>query len=136
MKLDLSSLKKAVESLKIALEELDKEKTNVFIKDSVIQRFEYTYELSHKMLKRFLEQSQFNKPNIDEMSFSQIIRAANEKGLLLCNLEEWIKYREKRNITSQTYDEAKADEVIAITPNFLKEAEFLLKKLEEKIEDL
>lgn len=46
MKLDLSSLKKAVASLDEALKAHDREPRNKFIIDSCIQRFEYTYELS------------------------------------------------------------------------------------------
>jgi hypothetical protein len=49
--LDISSLKKAVASLDAALSR-DKDE---FIRDSVIQRFEYTYELSWKFLARHLE---------------------------------------------------------------------------------
>ncbi|MDR2066321.1 MAG: nucleotidyltransferase substrate binding protein [Endomicrobium sp.] len=136
MSLDLSSFNKAIKSLKEAVVEFSKDKTNVFVKDSVIQRFEYTYELSHKTLKRFLEKSQFSSQNIDEMSFADIVRTANEKGLLLNDLEKWAIYRQKRNITSHTYDEIKADEVISIVPNFLEEVEFLLKKLIEKSKNL
>ena len=44
--LDLSSLTKALESLDVALAK-DKDE---FIRDSVIQRFEFTYELSWKFL--------------------------------------------------------------------------------------
>ncbi|MDR2616803.1 MAG: nucleotidyltransferase substrate binding protein [Endomicrobium sp.] len=136
MNLDLSSFNKAIKSLKEAVVEFNKDKTNVFVKDSVIQRFEYTYELSHKTLKRFLEKSQFSSQNIDEMSFSDIVRTANEKGLLLNDLEKWAIYRQKRNITSHTYDEIKSDEVISIVPDFLEEVEFLLKKLIEKSKNL
>jgi nucleotidyltransferase substrate binding protein (TIGR01987 family) len=136
MNLDLSSFNKAIKSLKEAIVEFNKDKTNVFVKDSVIQRFEYTYELSHKTLKRFLEKSQFSSQNIDEMSFADIVRTANEKGLLLNDLEKWTIYRQKRNITSHTYDEIKAAEVISIVPDFLEEVEFLLKKLIEKSKNL
>ncbi|MDR1243801.1 MAG: nucleotidyltransferase substrate binding protein [Endomicrobium sp.] len=136
MNLDLSSFNKAIKSLKEAAVEFNKDKTNVFVKDSIIQRFEYTYELSHKTLKRFLEKSQFSSQNIDEMSFADIVRTANEKGLLLNDLEKWAIYRQKRNVTSHTYNEIKADEVISIVPDFLEEVEFLLKKLIEKSKNL
>ncbi|MDR3124645.1 MAG: nucleotidyltransferase substrate binding protein [Endomicrobium sp.] len=136
MNLDLSSFNKAIKSLKEAIVEFNKDKTNAFVKDSIIQRFEYTYELSHKTLKRFLEKSQFSSQNIDEMSFADIVRTANEKGLLLNDLEKWAIYRQKRNMTSHTYDEIKADEVISIVPDFLEEVDFLLKKLIEKSKNL
>ena len=136
MSLDLSSFKKAIKSLNEAWVEFNKDKTNVFVRDSVIQRFEYTYELSHKILKRFLEKSQFSNQDINEMSFANILRSANEKGLLLSDLEKWTIYRHKRNITSRTYDEAISDEVISIVSDFLEEVEFLLEKLIEKSKSL
>jgi len=136
MLLDLSSLKKAVGSLKEVLEELSRNKTNKFVKDSAIQRFEYTYELAYKMLRRFLEIDEHDKQEIQEMGFSNTIRTANQKGLLLNDLEKWLVYRQKRNITSHVYDENKADDVILIIPDFFKEAEFLLDKLSEKIKNL
>jgi nucleotidyltransferase substrate binding protein (TIGR01987 family) len=136
MKLDLSSFEKALASLKEALIELQKDTTNGFVKDSVVQRFEYTYELSHKMLKRFLAVAEFSSQEIDGMVFGEIIRTANEKGLLLNDLTKWNEYRKMRNITSHSYDVSKADAVISIVPDFASEADFLLKKLMEKVLDL
>ncbi|GBR74091.1 putative nucleotidyltransferases [Candidatus Termititenax aidoneus] len=134
--LDLSSFAKAVKTLKEALAEHAKDKTNLFVRDSVIQRFEYTYELSHKMLKRFLLYSEFSGQDIAEMVFSNIIRTANEKGLLLNNLEKWEEYRKIRNMTSHTYDEIKAKLVVAIVPEFLQEAVFLLEQLQQRSKKL
>ena len=52
-KLILTSLENAVASLQDALNEYAKEK-DAYVRDAVIQRFGYTYELSHKLLKRHL----------------------------------------------------------------------------------
>ena len=56
-KLILTSLENAVASLQDALNEYAKEE-DTYVRDAVIQRFEYTYELSHKLLKRHLYPSQ------------------------------------------------------------------------------
>jgi nucleotidyltransferase substrate binding protein (TIGR01987 family) len=136
MALDLSSFEKVAKSLREAWVEFSKDQTNIFVRDSVIQRFEYTYELSHKILKRFLEKYQFSSQEIEEMSFANIVRTANEKGILLNDLEKWVIYRQRRNITSHIYDESKADAVILIVPDFLEEVEFLLEKLIEKSKSL
>lgn len=129
MKLDLSSLKKAIQSFKLAIEEYSKDKTNLFVRDSVIQRFEYTYSLALKMIKRYME---VNGEDVDSLSFNDVIRTANEKNLLLNNLEVWNNYRLKRNITSHTYDEEKAQDIISIVDNFYKEVEFLFLELEKR----
>ena len=129
MKLDLSSFNKAITSFKIAIDEYNKDTKNFFVRDSVIQRFEYTYSLSLKMIKIYLEN---NEENVNEFSFNELIRTANEKGLLLDNLENWNNYRLKRNITSYTYDADKAQEIISIVYNFYNEVKFLYKELEKR----
>ena len=129
MKLDLSSFNKAITSFKIAIDEYNKDTKNFFVRDSVIQRFEYTYSLSLKMIKRYLEN---NEENVNEFSFNELIRTANEKGLILGNLENWNNYRLKRNITSHTYDADKAQEIISIVDNFCNEVKFLYKELEKR----
>ncbi|MBU6197462.1 MAG: HI0074 family nucleotidyltransferase substrate-binding subunit [Cyanobacteria bacterium REEB446] len=131
MKLDLSSLKKAINALNHALNEYEKNPSE-FVKDSCIQRFEFTYELSHKFIKRYLEITEANRDEIDEMSFQQLIRRATERGLLLSDWESWRKYKDSRNKTSHTYDEEIADEVFEAIPDFLKEAEYLYERLEER----
>jgi len=49
----------------------------------LIQRFEFTYEISHKMLCRYLEASSANPAEFDKADFQYLIRTANERGLLL-----------------------------------------------------
>jgi len=53
--LDLSPLQKALASFQVAIERTEREASDETIddmlRDSVIQRFEYTYELCWKMLK-------------------------------------------------------------------------------------
>lgn len=133
IKLDVSPLNKAVKSLEAAINEYNKQSANEFIRDAAIQRFEYTYELSHKMLKRYLENTEPNAEQIDSMSFPELIRTASERGLLLNGWDVWTVYRAARNMTSHTYDELKAKEVYDVIPNFLKEASHLLKKLQERL---
>lgn len=135
MTLILTPLENAINSLNIAFVEYQKDNSNEFVRDSVIQRFEYTYELCIKVLKRYLELNASSKGEVDLMSFNDIIRKSNIKGLLGGNLEEWQKYRDMRNITSHTYDVEKAVMVINIVDEFLYEAEFLLNKLKEKCLD-
>lgn len=129
MQLDLGSYIKAISSLEQALTEYYKN-PNSLIRDACIQRFEYTYELSWKMLKRFLEITSPNPVEYDEMSFQNLIRTGSERGLLLNGWDQWAKYRKARSTTSHVYNEAKAIEVFAEIPGFLIEAQHLLAKLQ------
>lgn len=128
-KLDLTSFEKALNSLIDILFMYDKNPDDTIVRDATIQRFEYTYSLALKMLSRFINKE--SKEITHTMTFNQLIRSANQFGLLKSNLELWDNYRQKRNATSHTYDEKVALEVMAIIPIFKDEAEFLLNKLKE-----
>ena len=52
------------------------------------------------------------------------------QGLLAGDWTDWRTYREMRNITSHTYDEAKAVQVVAAIPDFLAEARALVERLQ------
>jgi nucleotidyltransferase substrate binding protein (TIGR01987 family) len=132
MKLDLSSLQQAVKSLQEVLREHDAHPHNVYVRDAAVKRFEYTYEMAFKTLRRFLEMSAFSPSEFTADSFQDIVRSGNERGLLLGDISSWSAYRKMRNITSHTYDEDKAEEVIASIPKFYEEARFLLERLKEQ----
>lgn len=104
------SLEKALKSLDRALLRSQKEPQDEEVRDSVIQRFEFTYELCWKMLRRRLEADDPSPETIRAMNFKTLIRIGAERGLI-SNPESWFEYRRKRNITTHTYDESKAVEV-------------------------
>lgn len=131
-RLDLDSLRRAVEQLDAGLAEAAASPASELLRDGVIQRFEYTYELAWKMLKRFLEATAPNAAAIDAMSFPDLIRTGSEQGLLSSGWDVWKDYRRARGTSSHTYDAAKAREVFAIVPRFLKEARALLSELERR----
>lgn len=130
MKLDITSLEKATNSLEKAIKEYERTDSE-YVRDSCIQRFEYTYELSWKTIKRFLEETAPNPSIIDFMSFQELIRDANEKGLLLTDWETWKLYRMYRGTTSHAYDEDKANEIYNELPGFLNEIQYLIKQLKK-----
>ena len=131
MRLELSSFENALASLDEALAEYDRTK-NKFVKDACIQRFEYTYELAHKLLKRQLEAMSANPSEIDQMSFQDVIRSGAERGLLANRWDEWRHFRDARNATSHAYDEKKANEVFERIPAFREEAAILLGNLQTR----
>lgn len=130
--LDLTSLEKALLRLEEALQAYAGAPGNTLYRDATIQRFEFTYEIAHKMLKRYLEMTAANPAAIDEMAFADMIRTGSEQGLLRSGWDKWKDYRKARGTTSHTYDEAKAMEVVAIIPDFLSEAQSLLDTLRKR----
>ena len=131
--LDLSPLSNAVNRLAEGLARYQQDTSDTQIRDGLIQRFEFTYEISHKMLKRYLEYASPTPAEYDDMPFADIIRSANEQGLLHGNWGAWKSYREMRGKTSHTYDEEIAVEVVEGIPGFLEEARYLLAKLQERM---
>jgi nucleotidyltransferase substrate binding protein (TIGR01987 family) len=123
---------KALASLKEAWAEYQKDMSNTFVRDSVIQRFEYTFEIAHKMLRRFLSESESSRAEISEMLFNELIRLGCKRGLLLNDLETWEKYRKLRNLTSHNYDEFNTEYIIATMPVFIEEIDYELTKIKEK----
>ena len=108
------------------------EPTDEQLRDGLIQRFEFTYDLTHKMLRRVLEEGAANPEEIDRMSFPTLIRTAFEQGLLASDWSAWRLWREMRNITSHTYDEAKARQVAEAIPDFLDEARAVLDRVQRR----
>ncbi len=131
--LDLTSLNNAVVRLQEGIVRYQQDVSDTQIRDGLIQRFEFTYELSHKMLKRYLEITSATPAQYDEMSFQDLIRTGNEQHLLLSDWSQWRKYRELRSKTSHTYDEKIALEVVALIPDFLTEAIYLHNQLQSKL---
>ncbi|HLG59328.1 MAG TPA: HI0074 family nucleotidyltransferase substrate-binding subunit [Vicinamibacterales bacterium] len=136
MPLDLSALRDALAALDRSLGYLHSD----FAKDvglreqfraASIQAFEFTYEVAFKMLKRQLEAMAGTPSAVDEMTFMQVVRAGAEAGLVL-DVGRFQDYRGKRNITSHTYDQAKAEEIVAVLRDFASDVRFLLAELERR----
>jgi len=130
MALDFTPFANAVARLGEGLARYHSDVADSQIRDGLIQRFEFTYDLAHKMLRRVLEAAAANPAEVDQMTFPTLIRTASEQGLVASDWTAWRTWREMRNITSHTYDEAKALQVVAGIPGFLAEAQAVLARLE------
>lgn len=87
----------------IQLEKALHEPESEFIRDAVIQRFEFTYELAWKTLKAYLATL-----DITALNAKETLKAAYQQGLLV-DADAWGTLHQKRNLTSHTYDEALAE---------------------------
>ena len=138
MNIDFSPLANAIsqleKSIAFATSEMAENDKDLFeqFRNSVIQCFEFTYELSHKMLKRYLEETAANPEEIDLSTFQNLIRIGNEKGLLRSDWTVWRDYRHARSNSNHTYDGNKAEAVYNIAADFLTEAHYLYRQLQAK----
>jgi nucleotidyltransferase substrate binding protein (TIGR01987 family) len=131
--IDISPLLNAVARLRDGLSRHRSEPTDEQLRDGLIQRFEYTYELSHRMLRRYLRMVAASPASYDQMPFQDLIRTGSEQGLLRGDWPKWRRYRDMRARTSHTYAAAVAEQVAAGIPDFLAEATYLGDQLRQRL---
>ena len=118
MAVSLEELKNAFSRFKEALAE---EKTDI-VRDAVIQRYEFTFELSWKTAKKMMGSSSV-APKV-------VIREMANEGLI-SDPKVWFDLLEARNLSSHTYKEDMAEKVYEIAKNSVSEFESFIKKLGE-----
>ena len=121
MAVSLQEYKNALSKLKNAL---DQEK-NEYIRDSVIQRFEFTVELAWKVSKKVM--------GTTTTAPKQVVREMAQNNLI-DSVELWLEAIDQRNLSAHTYNEELAEKVYSFVIQFLPYAQKLLIEL-EKTED-
>jgi nucleotidyltransferase substrate binding protein (TIGR01987 family) len=130
-----TSLAKALSELQRNFDLLDSDlaRTRVDLaatfRTASVKSFEYVYEVSLRLMRRALEQMASTPDEIEQMEFKTLVRTAAEKGLI-DDPGAWMHFREKRNITSHTYDQAQAAEVLAVVPGLIARARYLQARIE------
>jgi nucleotidyltransferase substrate binding protein (TIGR01987 family) len=133
MKLDATSFSNSVQRLREGLARCAREPADEQLRDGLVQRFEFTYELSHKMLRRYLKETGASPGEFERMPFADLIRTGNRQGLLRADWPAWGRFREMRSRISHIYDAQAALAVVAAIPEFLEEAEHLCGELERRL---
>ena len=128
--LDLSNLKNSIQTLSECYYDYtiqSDEKLKNYIKDSCIKHFEYTYETSKKIMNKFLKKEYYKTEK--ELAINNIFREMYSLDLIE-NFENWVDYREKRNCTSNEYNDGNTYLIIDIIPQFIKDVEYLINSLD------
>jgi nucleotidyltransferase substrate binding protein (TIGR01987 family) len=100
------------------------------LKAGLIQNFEFTYELSWKAIKRWLENN-ISPDAADGVTRRELFRMAAEN-LLIADVEEWMVYHAARNETSHQYGMEMAQEVMQVLGEFGISAQQLLSALQQR----
>lgn len=124
--LNLQALKQALATLEEGLAQPPK---NPLERDGVIQRFEYTFELCWKMVRKCL--LALGKPEVST-SPKLLIRTAFSEGWIH-SVELWFEFLEARNESTHTYDQRRSDWVYSVASRFPKEVHHLIEKLEKAL---
>ena len=122
-----NSFEKALGRLRAAVKLAEQRKLSDLEAQGLIQGFEYTHELAWKTLKNFLEAQGI----VNLYGSRDTTRAAFRNGLVE-NGEVWMDMVDKRNLTSHTYDEETAAQVVTTIRNaYFTEFEKLLVRLQQ-----
>ncbi len=118
--LEIKPLVDAVKSLESALA-FHRQNPDDVVRDGCIQRFGYCFELSFKMMRRYLREESMNPSHSDALGFRDVIREAFAKNIVSRDLGAWIKFRDCRQKI--------VEEIFQNIPDFLSEAQYLIKQL-------
>lgn len=135
MSLNFQSLQRAAAQVEKSYGYLhsDMAKDNAELRDefrsATIQKFEYTYELAVKMIRRQLAEIASDPMRLRSVVFNDLMREAADAGII-ADAKSFVRYRAVRNETSHTYEEKTAEKVVASVGDFLSDMRFLLKQLE------
>ena len=114
---------------------MDKGELNELEEQGLIQSFEYNHELAWKTLKDFLEA----KGSSNLYGSKDVSREAFKLGLLGDSEQDgllWLDMIEKRNLTSHTYNEKTAQEIVqAITNDYFQSFVALRERLQALASD-
>lgn len=102
------------------LEEALNQKKDEFIRDSVIQRFEFCVELAWKTSKKIMGTA--------STAPKTVVREMAQNGFIE-DVELWLESIDQRNLSSHSYKEDLAESIYLFAQNFLPE----LKKLKSKL---
>ena len=133
MKLELTSLENATASLERSVNAATKVEATLppelkeTVRSGIIQNFEVAYELSWKMMKRWIE-TNISAGSVDGVTRRELFRQAAENRLI-DDVDLWMSFHAARNETSHTYDNETAEEVSDSAEHFVAAAQSLLTSL-------
>lgn len=100
----------AVARLSEALAELAENPKSTVIRDGVIQRFEFTFELAWKSLRDYMEDQ---GADMNGITFSKQVFKAAYAAEIINDDQLWIAMLTSRNVTSHVYDDTQAAQVVS-----------------------
>lgn len=133
MALELENLSNALVTLKSAIR-LHKEKKSeseelaLALRDSIIQRFEYTYGLAWTLMQRWIAENVNPESAEPVYTRKELFRMAAYHGLIEEPLR-WFDYHKARNISAHTYKESNAKQAFDAAVAMVDDVDYLLKQI-------
>ena len=131
--IDIQPFRDALARLDEALSERASDPGNTYLRDAVILRFTFTFEVAVSTLRRYLEEiAAIRRTN--RMSPRRCLREAADLGLI-AECADWMLHVDNRNRTVHAYSEPMADAIAANATAFAADARALLNAMERGIAD-
>lgn len=115
-------------------ESIDESKSNPLsstLKDGVIQRFEFCYEICWKLIKYYLENEGIQEAKSPKSTFREAFKIG-----IIEDGEKWIDMLNDRNLTSHVYDEEVALDIYGkILSTYFKQMNNMHILLKSKVVD-
>lgn len=125
MSLNMDSLRRAIASYERAIHVIDMRMKDAdeseleVLRAGLIQNFEFTYELSWKFMKRWIE-TNIQQDLVTGVPRIELFRRAAESKLI-DDVMQWMVYHKARNRTSHIYDEDTSLEVYEVAKEFFED---------------
>lgn len=98
------------------------------LRAGVIKNFEITYELSWKLMRRWIQEVGF-APDSFPTTRKELFRLAAEQRLI-ADAEQWFEHHKLRNSTSHEYSETIVNFVASSVNRFIDDTRYLVEQLE------
>lgn len=100
---------------------------------ALVKTFELTFEMAFKALRKYFLAKTTKSDEAATFDFQDMIRLADQEGLVLTGWPEWKEFRANRSKTVHTYGEAIALQITSHLQNFSAECHTLLSNLQQRV---
>lgn len=133
-------LERCIQALERALKLLQDSKPDSIeyemYRSACIKEFEIILEQSGKLLKKSVRRYLHSNKAADKLIFKDIFRQAALHGIItLAETERWLTYRDNRNSTAHDYGLGFAEDTLKILPQFIIDAQSLVKSIDMQNQD-
>lgn len=135
MSIDTTFLRRCLQTLELALEELGRTEAGSTTYDlyraACVKEFELVLKQSGKLLRKRLAAFFSTNRQVDRLVFKDLFRHAAKHGLIEPKaVERWLIYRDNRNVTAHDYGEGFAEATLKLLPGFIADGKALADMIE------
>lgn len=97
---------------------------------AAVKEFELILEQAGTLLKRALRHYYSSSQKVDSLFFKDVFRRAALHSIITVDeAENWLNYRDERNLTVHNYGEEHAEDILELLDKFIVDTRSLIKKI-------